>query len=114
MLTSLKIHFQAVFKGFSAKQARLGCLAHIFEGHSHLLDQNVTGDAEGQAWRPAFIFLTRSTTTTWFMKCQWGLERSLCEGTEYASEIIKISAFETWRGSEQQLRKSIRVFYLQW
>jgi len=49
MLTSLKIHFQAVFKGFSAKQARLGCLAHIFEGHSHLLDQNVTGDAEGQA-----------------------------------------------------------------
>lgn len=31
-----------------------------------------------------------------------------------ASEIIKISAFATWKGSEQPLRKSIRVFYLQW
>lgn len=103
-----KIHIPKFYlKNSDRKQQGQGC--------SPLLRaQRYRWSAKGQAWRPAFIFLTRSTTTTWFMKCQWGLERSPCEGTEYASEIIKISAFETWKGSEQQLRKSIRVFYLQW
>lgn len=32
-----------------SKVAIPGCSTHILEGHSHLLDHNVTGDTEGQA-----------------------------------------------------------------
>lgn len=43
---------------------------------------NITGVIKRQAWGSSFVLSPCSTTSPWFMKCQQGLGRSACGGTE--------------------------------